>query len=254
MSELPPDPAYGPPIGPTPEALQARLQGSELAYVTLKAAATLDGRIATRTGSSQWITGEAARAHAMRLRAGHHAVLVGLGTVLADDPRLTVRGAGLDARPARVVLDSRARLPLAAQVLSAEGARRVVVVGCDAPSARMRALAALGVELVRCATPRPEPREYLARLRAAGLRTLLVEGGAQVHGDLIAHGAANELFLYIAGCVLGDREAPAWCGPLGIERLDEAPRVRLTAPQTIGPDVLLHGWFLSAQAAGHDTE
>lgn len=254
LSELTPSPAAGPPIGPAPEQLRARLRASDRAYVTLKAAATLDGRIATRSGASQWITGEAARAHAMRLRAGHDAVLVGLGTAQADNPRLTVRGEGLQARPARVVLDSLARLDPAAQLLADDGARRLVVTGRDAPASRTGPLERKGAEIVRCSTPRPEPREYLTRLRAAGMETLLVEGGAQVHGNLIAQGAANELFLYLAGCVLGDREAPAWCGALGVERLDRAPRVRLDAPQVIGADVLLHGWFLSAPAPGPDAE
>jgi diaminohydroxyphosphoribosylaminopyrimidine deaminase / 5-amino-6-(5-phosphoribosylamino)uracil reductase len=241
------------PIGPAPERLQAHLAGSARPYVTLKAAATLDGRIATRGGESQWITGEAAREHAMRLRAGHDAVLVGMGTVRADNPRLTVRLAarpgGPAPAPARVVLDSLARIAPQARLLAADGARRIVVTGRDAPADRVRALERAGAEVLRCATARPEPAEYLGLLRAAGLRALLVEGGAEVHGNLIAHGAADELFLYIAGCVIGDRDAPAWCGELGVERLAQAPRLRLDAPQAIGVDVLLHGWFESGPPA-----
>jgi diaminohydroxyphosphoribosylaminopyrimidine deaminase / 5-amino-6-(5-phosphoribosylamino)uracil reductase len=235
--------AAGGAIAPDAERFAARLAEGRRPYVTLKAAATLDGRLATRSGQSQWITGEAARAHAMRLRAGHDAILVGMGTVRADDPRLTVRGGGLRAQPARVVLDSRARIALDARLLAADGARRIVVTGSAAPRSRLTALDALGAEVLRCGTPRPQPSEYLALLRAAGLRALLVEGGAQVHANLIAQGAADELFLYLAGCVIGDRDAPAWCGALGVERLEQAPRVRLDAPQAIGPDVLLHGWF-----------
>jgi diaminohydroxyphosphoribosylaminopyrimidine deaminase / 5-amino-6-(5-phosphoribosylamino)uracil reductase len=234
------------PIGPDPQRLAAVLAAGERPYVTLKAAATLDGKIATRSGESRWISGEDARRHAMRLRAGHDAVLVGRGTAQADDPRLTVRGLegpAAQARPARVVLDSRARIDPAALLLAADGARRIVVVGSAAPQRRLRELAERGAEVLRCATPRPEPAAYLPLLRGAGLRALLVEGGAQVHADLIAHGAANELFLYIAGRVIGDPAAPAWCGPLGLERLAQAPRVRLEAPLALGADVLLHGWF-----------
>jgi diaminohydroxyphosphoribosylaminopyrimidine deaminase/5-amino-6-(5-phosphoribosylamino)uracil reductase len=235
-------------IGPAPQRLQAVLAAGVRPYVTLKAAATLDGKIATAGGESQWITGEAARLHAMRLRAGHDAVLVGRGTQQADDPRLTVRGlAGSAARakPARVVLDSRARIDLAARLLADDGARRIVVVGSAAPARRLRALTERGAEVLRCATPRPQPAEYLPLLRSAGLRALLVEGGAQVHANLIAQGAPDELFLYIAGCLIGDRDAPAWCGALGLERLAQAPRVHLEAPQAIGADVLLHGFFES---------
>jgi len=249
-----PNASTGEPIGPVPERLQAKLAAGDRPYVTLKAAATLDGRIATRSGASQWITGEAARTHAMRLRAGHDAVVVGLGTVRADDPRLTVRAAGLTAVPARVVLDSRARIPPASRLLAADGARRIVVTGCDAPDERVAVLAALGAEVLRCTTARPEPPEYLPCLRAAGLQALLVEGGARVHANLIAQGAADELFLYLAGCMIGDPDAPAWCGTLGVERLKDAPRVRLDAPLTIGPDVLLHGWFDSGPPERPGTE
>lgn len=231
------------PLAPDPERLAARLRSGERPYVTLKAAATLDGRIATRTGESQWITGPEARAHAMRLRAGHDAVLVGRLTVDADDPQLTVRPARPGIAPARVVLDSRAGLRRDARVLAADGARRLVVCGSGAADADVAALEALGVEVLRCGTPRPEPAEYLARLRAAGLRSVLVEGGGQVHAGLIAQGAADELFLYIAGLMIGDPGAPGWCGPLEALRLADAPRVRLDTPQRIGDDVLLHGWF-----------
>lgn len=235
-------------LSPPADRLRARLAAGTRPYVTLKAAVTLDGRIATRSGESQWITGEAARAHAMRLRAGHDAVLVGSGTVRADDPRLTVR---LEApapgtpppRPARVVLDSRARIDPAARLLADDGARRIVVTGSEAPPEAVARLAARGVEVLACATPRPEPAAYLPLLRSAGLQALLVEGGAQVHANLIAHGAADELFLYIAGCVIGDSAAPGWCDALGVERLADAPRVRLEPPVAIGADVLLHGWF-----------
>jgi diaminohydroxyphosphoribosylaminopyrimidine deaminase / 5-amino-6-(5-phosphoribosylamino)uracil reductase len=241
------------PIAPDPERLRARLAAGPRPWVTLKAATTLDGRIATRSGESQWITGDEAREHAMRLRAGHDAVLVGLGTVQMDNPRLTVRGVvaeGPALQPARVVLDSRARIDPQAALLAADGARRLVVVGSKAPSTRVKALQALGAEVLACATQRPEPAEYLRLLRSAGIRALLVEGGARVHANLIAQGAADELFLYVAGCMIGDDTAPAWCGPLGAERLEDAHRVRLDPPQAIGADVLLHGWFPPAAPMG----
>jgi riboflavin-specific deaminase-like protein len=145
--------------------------------------------------------------------------------------------------PARVVLDSLARVPPTARLFAADGARRIVVCGAEAPAQRTAALEALGAEVLRCATAQPTPAEYLPRLRAAGLRTVLVEGGAQVHANLIAQGAANELFLYIAGRMIGDAAAPGWCGALGITRLDAAPCVRLDVPRSIGEDVLVHGWF-----------
>lgn len=244
--DAPRDDDHG-PIAPPPGSLNAVLARGDRPYVTLKAAATLDGRLATRSGQSQWITGEPARAHALRLRAGHDAVLVGRGTVAADDPRLTVRPpASLPPgrpQPARVVLDSLARTAATARLLAADGARRLIVVGSEAPSERIAALKAIGVEVLRCSTSRPAAAEYLPALRGAGLQAVLVEGGAEVHAELIAQGAANALFLYIGGCMIGDPDAPAWCGPLGVRRLQDAPRVRLGPPHRIGDDVLLQGFF-----------
>jgi diaminohydroxyphosphoribosylaminopyrimidine deaminase/5-amino-6-(5-phosphoribosylamino)uracil reductase len=231
------------PLAPEAERLRAKLAAGDRPYVTLKAAVTLDGRIATREGSSRWITGEAARRHAHRLRAGHAGILVGRGTVEADDPRLTVRlGEGWPS-PARVVLDSLARIDPEARLLADDGVRRLVVVGSEAPARRLAALKERGAEVVACAGARPEPGDYLPRLRAAGIASLLVEGGGTVHGNLIAHREADALFLYVAGCVLGDSAAPAWCGELGMTRLEEAPRLKLAAPLRLGEDVLLHGYF-----------
>jgi len=238
-----------------PARVRACLERHGRPYVRLKAAATLDGKIATRSGESQWITGEAARALGRRLRGAADGVLVGIGTALADDPRLTAREPGrsmLDSaarEPARIVLDSQARLPLGARCLAADGARRIVVVGSAAPAARVRALEALGVEIVAAPAPRPEPAAFLPALARLGLRTLLAEGGARVHASLIAHGAADELWLFVAGSVMGDDAAPAWCADLGGNlqggrKLADLPRLRLAAPLPLdGGDLLLRGEF-----------
>ncbi|MEE8433743.1 MAG: dihydrofolate reductase family protein [bacterium] len=243
-------------IVPDPERVRAKLGATGRPYVTLKAAATLDGKIATREGESKWITGEAARRHAHRLRAGHAAILVGLGTVRADNPRLTVRLAGGDTAggdapsavsalrsPVRVVLDSRAGIDPDALVLAQDGARRIVVTGAEAPAGKVAALRGRGVEVITCESARPMAGAFLPALRNSGLDTVLVEGGAEVHGHFIAEREADELFLYLAGRLIGDRDAPGWCGILNIPSLAEAPRVTMTQPVTLGGDVLLHGFF-----------
>ena len=232
-----------PPTAPDPQRRRDRLAAGDRPYVTLKAATTLDGRIATRRGHSQWITGEVARTHAHRLRAAHDAVLVGVGTVLADDPRLTVRLDDATARPARVVLDTHARTPPDARFLAADGARRIVVTGAHAPPERVAALRTAGAEVWPGPGDRPTVSDFLPRLREEGIGTVLVEGGAAVHAHFIAHGTADELFLYIAGRVFGDPDAPGWCAALGVDRVDDAPRVRLSAAYPVGADVLLHGCF-----------
>lgn len=231
------------PLTPDSGRLRRKLERGNRPYVTLKAASTLDGRIATRSGASKWITGPDARGHAHRLRAGHDGILVGIETVIVDDPRLTARLPDRVESPARVVLDSKARIRPDARMLAEDGVRRMVVTGNAVPERRAAALRLRGVEVLTCSTARPEPAEYLPMLRAAGLATLLVEGGARVHENLIAHGEADELFLYVAPSLIGDHAAPGWCGQLGVERLEDSPRLAFEPPQAIGQDILLHAFF-----------
>jgi diaminohydroxyphosphoribosylaminopyrimidine deaminase/5-amino-6-(5-phosphoribosylamino)uracil reductase len=225
-----------------------RLAASDRPFVTLKAAATLDGKLATRSGESQWITGKAARELGHVLRARHDAVLVGIGTVLADDPRLTVRLPVAAAQPARVVLDSTCRTPPGAKWLADDGARRIVIAGRDARPDRLNALRERGVYVWQAREVRPTPAEFLPWLRAQGLRTILVEGGARVLGAFVANGEADALFLFLAGRLIGDASAPGWCGALEVSRLAETPRLRLSPPRMIGEDVLVHGRFLRTDA------
>jgi riboflavin biosynthesis pyrimidine reductase len=150
------------------------------------------------------------------------------------------------------VLDSTARVPLAARCLAADGARRIVVVGSGAPAARVAALGRLGVEVLSMPTARPEPGAFLPALARLGLRSLLVEGGGKVHAGLIAHRSADELWLFLAGSVMGDGAAPAWCADLGEaarppQGLAGLPRIKLGPPLRLeGGDLLLRGEFEEA--------
>jgi diaminohydroxyphosphoribosylaminopyrimidine deaminase / 5-amino-6-(5-phosphoribosylamino)uracil reductase len=229
-----------------PERVRKCVERLGRPFVRLKAAITLDGKIATRQGESQWITGEAAREVGRRLRAHADGIIIGIGTALADDPRLTARVPG--ARdPARIVLDSSARLPPTAQVLAADGVRRILIVGKDAPAERVAALRTAGVEVLDQPMARPEPRTFLPALVRLGIRTLLIEGGGQVHASLIAEGAADELWLFMAGRIMGDGAAPGWCGDLpgsGQRKLAQMPRLNLRKPVMLdGGDILLCGSF-----------
>lgn len=193
---------------------------------TLKAAITLDGKIATVAGRSKWITGPAARDDVMRLRGGHDAVMVGIGTVLADDPRLTARRSG--ARdPLRIVVDSRLRTPPDARVLPGRsGPRTVVVCGRDAPAAREAALAGRGAEVWRLPghrNGRVDLRALARKLGKAGITSVLVEGGGEVHAYMLEHGLADELVLYIAPKVVGG-PARSWVGGEGVASLRAAHR------------------------------
>ena len=199
--------------------------------VTLKLASTLDGRIATAGGESQWITGEAARAHAQALRARHDAILVGSGTALADDPALTCRLPGMARRsPLRIVLDRRGRLPASARL--AVTAREVPTwVVSDLPRPD---LAALGVELL--------PAEggsgaVLRRLGERGLTRLLVEGGGAVAASLLAERLVDRLVWFHAGMTLGADARPA-VQDLHLRKLDQAARFRLASLSVVGGDTV----------------
>ncbi len=232
--------------------VKAKMAGSHLPWVTLKAAVTLDGKIATAAGESKWITGEAARRVGHELRACHDAVLVGINTVLADDPRLTVRLGGNLPSPARIVLDSRGRLPEASNFLANDGCRKYVIVGRRAPSEKIERLRDAGAMVFPCDTDRPVPERFFPWLKEEGLETILAEGGASVHGAMIAAGLADELFLFISGRVIGDPTAPGWCGALGLKRLSDTPRLALTAPRSLGDDILIHGLFQNDESATAD--
>jgi diaminohydroxyphosphoribosylaminopyrimidine deaminase/5-amino-6-(5-phosphoribosylamino)uracil reductase len=212
--------------------------------VTLKLALTLDGRIATATGESQWITGPAARREVHALRARHDAVMVGAGTARADDPSLTVRGLGIAHQPVRVAVSRRLDLPLMGQL--ARTAREVPVWLCHGPEADRETRAAwegLGARLLPC----PEaggggldPAGVLQALGAAGLTRVFCEGGGALAATLLGADLVDELVVMSAGLALGAEGRPA-LGALGLARLAEAPRFRLVETRALGGDVL-HRW------------
>jgi diaminohydroxyphosphoribosylaminopyrimidine deaminase/5-amino-6-(5-phosphoribosylamino)uracil reductase len=209
---------------------------------TLKAAMTLDGKIATVKGESQWITGEEARADVHRLRDTHDAVLVGIGTVLADDPKLTARLRG-GRDPMRIVIDSKLRTPPRAQLLpKRKGARTIIVTTTTAAAAKERALVAAGAEVWRF-KPRANghvPIDQLAReLGKLEITSVLVEGGGEVHASFLAQGYADSLVLYVAPKVVGG-PAPSWVGGKGLGSLAAAYGFAYDAPpEQLGADLKL---------------
>ncbi|MFL6052660.1 MAG: GTP cyclohydrolase II RibA [Actinoallomurus sp.] len=206
-------------------------------YVLLKYAQTLDGRIATGTGDSQWISGEAERRVSHALRAACDAVLVGVRTVLRDDPQLTVRLVNGSA-PLRVVLDSRLRIPLDARILDAD-APTVVITTDESPAEKRHALAArdIGVRVVRSTPQGVDLRDALRLLRSDGVRTLMVEGGARVLTSLLAARLADRLVASISGRVLGSGTEAV--GDLGIDRVADAVTLTGRSVHVVGDDVLL---------------
>jgi diaminohydroxyphosphoribosylaminopyrimidine deaminase/5-amino-6-(5-phosphoribosylamino)uracil reductase len=195
-------------------------------FVLLKAALTLDGNMATATGESQWITSPAQRRAARRLRRFYDAVLVGIGTVLADDPLLLPSPAV--RRPfTRVVLDSRLRLPLTSRLVRSAPRSPVVVVAIRAASAKRRALEARGVSVIQAAgrDGRVSPAAALRALWRQGIRSVMVEGGSQVLGAFLSARRFDQVALFRAPLLLGGRGLPAF-GAAGPERLSGAQRLR----------------------------
>ena len=210
--------------------------------VTLKLATTLDGRIATRTGESRWITGEAARMRGHMLRVTHDAVMVGGGTALLDDPRLDVRLPGLEDRnPLRVVLDSRLRLPLTHDlVVRAREQQSLLVTREDADADRLEAYRQAGVEVAQV-TPDEAGRvalnEVLKALGERGLTRLLVEGGGELAAALLREDLVDRLVCFRAPSLIGGDGVPVAAG-FGLSQLSQAPRFALMSSEAIGTDRL----------------
>ena len=210
--------------------------------ITLKVATTLDGRIATRTGASQWITGEAARALAHRLRAEHDAILIGIGTALADAPRLTCRLSGLEQRsPVRIIADSCLRLPVDSPLVETARQTPTWVIAVKGGEAGKRdALIERGVTVIEAdpgPADRPDAGWMAAELGRRGLTRVLVEGGGELAAELLRARLVDRLAWFRAPRLIGGDGVPA-ATALGVDALAQAPEFARTAVLPAGPDVL----------------
>jgi diaminohydroxyphosphoribosylaminopyrimidine deaminase/5-amino-6-(5-phosphoribosylamino)uracil reductase len=218
-----------------------------LPFVTLKAAVTLDGKIATRGGDSKWITGVEARTEAHRMRDESDAILVGVGTVLADDPKLTVRH--IEGRnPVRVLLDADLRTPKTAAALSQdEGSEAEVLIfhAHDTDAERLESLRGAGIELISVARHARgvDLVEVLKRLGERGFVRLLVEGGAHVHGTFLDLRLADRAAIFVAPRIVGDADALSFALGQGVDTMEQAPRLIRTEIRTFGSDWLISGDF-----------
>ena len=218
--------------------------------VAAKYAMTLDGRISTHTGHSRWITGPEARCEAHRLRDTHEAILVGIGTVLADDSLLTTRlpdddcGDGGPHHPLRVVLDSRARMPLDAAMLKPETPGATLIVTTErAPHEAIAALCACGTEVAQLPERdgRIDLRTLLRVLAERGVNSVLVEGGATVLGAFFDAGLIDRIVAFVAPVIVGGASAPGPIGGTGHATIDMAARLSDVETRTVGTDFMLTG-------------
>jgi diaminohydroxyphosphoribosylaminopyrimidine deaminase/5-amino-6-(5-phosphoribosylamino)uracil reductase len=219
-------------------------------FVVVKAAMTLDGKISTEKGESKWITGEKARAFGMRLRQGVDAIAVGINTIIADDPELTVRGLRVARRPLRIILDPRARTPLSAKVLHAAPQRgessqgydggTLIVVGEDALAARVGRLRELArVVAIPSHHGKLDLTFLLRMLGKEQIISLLVEGGGEANASFLLAGLANKIYFFYAPKVLGGRFARRSVAGEGVSDLASAPKLEHPRWRRLGPDLLL---------------
>ncbi len=220
-------------------------------FVTVKAAMTLDGKIATASGESKWITGEKARACGMELREGADAILAGSNTILADDPSLTLREPKFEVRSSksetnhklrRIVLDSQACTPLKAKVVKDEYARlTTIVVTRPAPPKRVSELSKRANVIVAPGNSRSgiDLRWLLRRLGSENVTSLLVEGGGEVNASFLLQGLAHRVAFFYAPKILGGRNSIRAVAGEGIMRLDRAIRLTSVEYRRLGPDLLM---------------
>jgi diaminohydroxyphosphoribosylaminopyrimidine deaminase/5-amino-6-(5-phosphoribosylamino)uracil reductase len=214
-------------------------------FVALKAAMTLDGKIATRTGDSKWITGEKSRALVHRLRAQCGAVLCGVGTAVADDPLLTARFPDAPRTPVRVILDPNLRIPVSSRLVrTARDIPTVVVAGQSADPVRVKNLQSYQVDILTVETDtygHIPLRNVLAELGRREIISVLVEGGGVTHAAFLAEKLAQRVYWFIAPKLVGGRDAATPVEGIGAERMSEAVQLEQVRVKQIGPDLMVEG-------------
>jgi diaminohydroxyphosphoribosylaminopyrimidine deaminase/5-amino-6-(5-phosphoribosylamino)uracil reductase len=238
-------------VGPVLEERCRRLNEVYLTNVTLhrpfvflKLALSLDGRIATRAGQSRWITSEASRRRVHKLRDRVSAIMVGIGTVLADNPSLTTRLPGRQGRdPIRVVVDSALKTPENAALFNPLSAAKVII-GCrkGAPAAERARLEKKGALVIPTSgSTRVDLKHLLSRLYGFGITSILLEGGAELAWSALEAGVVDRCLFFYAPIIIGGKAARMGVGGTGIDRLEEAPKLKDVETLRVGPDILVSG-------------
>lgn len=206
-------------------------------FVTVKAGITFDGKIATKTGDSKWITSEQSREDVHNLRHEHDAILVGIGTVLSDNPLLTTRRPQGGRNPIRVILDTHLKIPKSANVIQDESAKTIIFTGNQIDVDKKKEIENLGVEIISLSSPTISIQEVLTILGEKKVMSVLVEGGSEVHASFIKEQAFQQMIIYIAPKIIGGKEAISFIGGEGYENMVDATKLQFTNVEKIGPDI-----------------
>ena len=220
-------------------------------FVVLKVASSLDGKLATRAGESRWISNEASRAYVHELRHAYDGIMVGIGTVLADDPRLTARlpdGNGRD--PLRIVVDSRLRTPPDAAMLAQDSEARTLIAATSVHAGRRRALEERGAQVVELPADdhgHVDLRALMTDLGQRGVTSILLEGGATLHAGALKAGIVDKVCIFLAPILIGGEDAPGTIGSLEIDALADAVRLEGSSMRRFNQDLLIEAYPVSKE-------
>ncbi|MGK0288696.1 MAG: diaminohydroxyphosphoribosylaminopyrimidine deaminase [bacterium] len=215
-----------------------------LPFVSGKAGISLDGKIAMASGESQWITGNEAREFGHELRSQHQAIVVGANTLLKDNPRLNNRQDSEQSQPIRVVFSSLADIPEQSHFFQADDTERILFVGNQADDKKIQELEKAGIHVFVGEEKKPRVRWALDKLyQEKNICSLLVEGGGELLASFIQDNLVDQLYLFVSGKIIGEKNAPSWCGDLGISSLSDVPHLSFQNFQKLGNDLLLIAQF-----------
>jgi len=217
---------------------------TKMPFVAVKAAMTIDGKIATKTGASRWVSGKASRRYAHHLRNNYDAILVGINTVLVDNPKLTVRLVKKIKNPIRVVLDAYARTPVGADVLG-NGARTIIVVGPKAPKKKLDALKKRGAEILTIKTKKAkiDMRSLMRKLGKMQITSVLIEGGGEVVASAIEAKVADKAYFFIVPKIFGGRDARTGVEGEGVKYPSQAVWLKNVHLEHLEEDLLISGYL-----------
>lgn len=215
-------------------------QTEKLPFIAIKTATTMDGKIATKTGSSKWITGEKARAHVQTLRNKYDAILTGFNTIKSDDPSLTCRKRG-GRNPVRIIIDSKLNSDPKAKVFNDDGTKTIIATGNNVPAKDFGS----NVEIVKCPlTENKIDLNFLAiKLYEKGIMSILVEAGGELNGAFIKAKLADKIYQFIAPKILGDKEAKNFIEGFNINKINETIKLEIKSVKKFSSDILIESYI-----------